>query len=164
MIAMGSSISGTEYVPVRKEEGQDTKVFHQHVLEGSTQGATVFKADQISFWQVEGVKKILGFKNLSKNWDSYGSQPPAQVAIKNAIEFLMAVPFEKLQPRILPVAGGSVSLEWRRGNRGLQIEFLSEGSIEYLFIEGGEPKGKGGVLPYSSPLVVKTMLSCLLAK
>ena len=146
------------------QAGQDQRIVHQHILQGSAQGSVVFNTAQVSPWQIEGVKKILSFKDLRKNWDSYGSKPPTPSAINKAIEFVLAVPFEKLQPRILPASGGAVHLEWRKSGRGLQVEFLSDGSIEYLLIEEGDPVDEGGVLPFASPHLVKALLSWLIAK
>jgi len=157
------TISERDFRPALVDEGEDQRIIHQHVLQGSTQVSIVFNTARISPWQVEAVKKILGFKDLPENWDSYGSQPPTEIACQKAIEFVLMVPSEKPQPRILPLSGGAVQLDWRKRGRGVQAEFLPDGSIEYLLLEGGHPLGDGGVLPYTSPSVVSSLLKWLIA-
>jgi hypothetical protein len=159
-----ATISEMDFRPAMLEEDQEHKIVHQHVLQGSAQGVLVFNTAQVGPWQVEAVKRILGFKKLSENWDSYGSKPPSEAAINKAIEFVLTVPSEKFQPRILPVSGGAVQLEWRKRGRGLQVEFLPDGTNEYLLIEDGNPIDDGKVLPYINALLVRSLLSWLTAK
>lgn len=157
------TISEREFRPALVDEGQDQRIIHQHVLQGSAQGIIVFNTAQVSPWQEEAARKILGFKDLPENWDSYGSQPPTEIVRHKAIEFVLMVPPEKPQPRILALSGGAIQLEWRKRGRGVQIEFLPDGSIEYLLLEGGNPLGDGGVLPFTSPSVVSSLLKWLIA-
>lgn len=91
-------------------------------------------------WQLNAIKKVLSFKSLAPNWDSYGSPGPANCAIQAALSFLIDIPFSSLPaPRIVPVSGGGLQFEWTRGERELEVEVRPEGSIEILKVENGLP-------------------------
>jgi hypothetical protein len=91
-------------------------------------------------WQLTAIKKVLGFKSLAPNWDSYGSPSPASCAIQAALSFLIDIPFSSLPaPRIVPVSGGGLQFEWISGERELEVEVRPEGSIEILKVENGLP-------------------------
>jgi hypothetical protein len=42
-------------------------------------------------------------------------------------------------PHVAPVPGGGIQLEWRVGDRELELEILPDGAIEFLRAERGEP-------------------------
>jgi len=46
-------------------------------------------------------------------------------------------------PRVVPVSGGGLQLEWESGTRGLELEILDDGSVEYLRTERREPRDEG---------------------
>ena len=141
---MIATTSEWDFVPAMREVDQHKSAYHEHVLESSAQGVTVFKAVHVNTWQIEGAKKILAFTNLSNNWDSYGSPPPTQDAATTAMELLTEVDIDYLvAPRVVPVSGGGLQLEWEVGTRGLELEILSDGSVEYLKTEQGEPCEEG---------------------
>ena len=93
--------------------------------------------------QLPSVQRLLTLTNLEKDWDSYGSQPPSEAAIAMGLTLLnglVEVGLENLTtPRINPVSGGGVLLEWEVGSRELELELLSGGVVRYLKIEHGEP-------------------------
>jgi len=93
--------------------------------------------------QIPSVQRLLSLKNLERDWDSYGSQPPSEAAIAMGLTLLKGlvdVGLENLTtPRINPVSGGGVLLEWEAGSRELELELLSGGVVRYLKIEHGEP-------------------------
>ena len=92
---------------------------------------------------IPSVQRLLTLSSLEKDWDSYGSQPPSKVAIVMGLTLLQGlvdVGLENLTtPRINPVSGGGVLLEWEAGSRELELELLSDGVVRYLKIEHGEP-------------------------
>jgi len=44
-----------------------------------------------------------------------------------------------LLPRVIPVSGGGVQLEWSFGVREIEIEVDDDGLVEYLKTERGRP-------------------------
>jgi hypothetical protein len=157
------TISEKDFLPALINEGEDQRVLHQHIVQGTTQVSTVYDATHISNWQIEAVKKILDFENLPDNWDSYGSEAPNEVARQKAIDFILMVPSGKPEPIVLPLSGGAIQIGWRKRGRGVQLEFLPDGSIEYLLIQGGEPEGDGGVLQFISPSLVSSISKWLVS-
>lgn len=115
-------------------------------------------------WQVEAVKKIFSFQSLVKNWDSYGSEPIAQGAISLAMDLINHVGFGNVPaPRVIPVSGGGIQLEWVKGNRELEVEVHPNGTIEYLSAYNGEPTGEAEVEPREALPEAERLLSWLSA-
>lgn len=94
----------------------------------------------LSQWQVDSIVEILRLGNLQQDWDSYGSPPPGSQLIELAIRVVRSIPFDDLAtPRVVPVAGGGIQIEWRVGQRELELTILPDRSVEFLKIERGEP-------------------------
>jgi hypothetical protein len=93
--------------------------------------------------QLPSIQRLLTLSNLEKDWDSYGSQPPSEAAIAMGVTLLkglLDVGLENLTtPRINPVSGGGILLEWEAGSRELELELQSGGVVRYLKVEHGEP-------------------------
>ena len=105
-------------------------------------------------WQLSAIKKVLGYRNLAENWDSYGSPTFGNVAIRSAIDFLLAIPYLGLAtPRIVPVSGGGVQFDWINGQRELEIEVRPDGSIDILKVENGIPLDDETEELYSRPSI-----------
>ena len=101
-------------------------------------------------WQIEAVKKILSFQplTLTSNWDSYGSEPMDQRAIDAALNLVNYVGFRNVPaPRVIPVSGGGIQLEWVKENRELEVEIHPDGSIAYLVVYDGKPTGEDEIEP-----------------
>ena len=102
-------------------------------------------------WGAEAVKEVLRVATLRADWDGYGSPPPTEKAVSASTGLLLGIPrlgFEDLPvPRVFPVAGGGIQLEWRAGRRELEIEILADGSLEFLKVENGEPLEEGEIEP-----------------
>ena len=81
-------------------------------------------------WQVEKLSM------LSENWNSYGSP---SISLQARRETLLLLPIlGKLQmpePKIFPVSGGGVQLEWKNKSCELELEVLPNGSIEFLAVD-----------------------------
>lgn len=87
-------------------------------------------------WQTALVEKISGYRSLPQNWNSYGSAPPSSLAIQEAIWFVTSMLDEKKpRPRVTPVSGGGIQFDWSFGERQIEIEFLHDGTIEYLLAD-----------------------------
>lgn len=105
-------------------------------------------------WLRAAQQKISELARLAENWDSYGSRPIQSSAIEQAskaIEYLSDISLPP--PQIFPVPGGGLQLEFEQDGRELEIEFLPDGSTEYLMIasngemrEGSIPSGSKGDL------------------
>lgn len=99
-----------------------------------------------SEWQETAIKCVLKVLNLPLNWDSYGSPPPTKKAMGSAIKLLQSIDLENFQvPNVVPVSGGGIQIEWTIEDRELELEFLPDGSIEFLKCENGEPFEEGKI-------------------
>lgn len=112
----------------------------------SAQWSDVILLGDLSQWQVQGIKNLVEVVSLPDNWDSYGSRPPAQTAVTSAIQLIMGINLDYfLSPRVVPVSGGGVQLEWSFGAREVEIEIDDDGSVEYLKTERGRPIEEGQI-------------------
>src|SRR3990172_155134 len=133
-------------------------------LSSSPQWVSVFHVLNWSPWQVDAVKRILQFQSLRDNWDSYGGHPPSFDVILTASSVVRNITLDDPpKPRIVPVPGGGIQFEWKKGRRELEIEGRPDGSIEYLKIDDGDPIGDGEELESASTGSVESLLSWLIA-
>jgi hypothetical protein len=96
--------------------------------------------ETLSEWQIHGIKTLKKVLSLPENWDSYGSPPPTVAAATTAMAILTSTTIEYfIAPRVVPISGGGLQLEWEIGSRVLELEILDDGSVEYLTMEAGEP-------------------------
>lgn len=84
-------------------------------------------------------QKLNRIENLSSNWDTYNSEAPDLVAIKNAKTFLMdnynlALPFYFLAPGV----NGEIMIELKDGERSAELYFLPNGEDELILFEKDE--------------------------
>ncbi len=106
----------------------------------SPQWSRVVLVAKYSRWQIQAITKILGLLSLPNDWDSYGSPPPTEIAATSAIQLVTDINLDYfLSPRVVPVPGGGVQLEWSFGPREVEIEIDDDGSVEYLKTEKGNP-------------------------
>ena len=112
----------------------------------SPQWSGVVVSSDLSRWQIEAVRKLFQLLALPPDWDSYGSPPPSEVAVRAAERLVLGIDLDYfVTPRIVPVSGGGVQLEWSVGSRELEIEIGDEGSAEYLKSLHTEPVEEGQV-------------------
>jgi hypothetical protein len=84
-------------------------------------------------WVPTCVGKISQFSQLPQDWDGYVSDPVSKDALRTALLFLSEGPLELIpEPTVSPVAGGGLGFHWRVEGRDLELEFLSDGTVEYL--------------------------------
>ena len=117
-------------------------------VEAGGQGAQWTKGIVISSqWAAETVKRVLALTSLPRNWDSYGSPPPSQVAIFASFGLLNSIPktvFEDLPiPFVAPVSGGGIQLDWNVGTRELELHIMPDGSTQFLRAHGGDVLDEG---------------------
>ncbi|MEM9915893.1 MAG: hypothetical protein AAF911_13110 [Planctomycetota bacterium] len=85
-------------------------------------------------WKV--LAKLQSFGNIRANWDGDGAQAIDGKVIDVAMSFiqsnadLIESPFY-----VVPTHFGGVQLEWVRGLRELELEFVSPDRIDYLFTD-----------------------------
>lgn len=68
--------------------------------------------------------QLAPLRNLPYDWDSYGGRPLDRRVAEIARRFLTWIAIEgRPAPFIVPTPTGGLSVEWRRGNRELILEF-----------------------------------------
>lgn len=113
---------------------------------GYAQWIRIVPTEELSQWQIQGIKRLREVLSLSENWDSYGSPPPTQLAADAAMDLLTRINIDHfVAPRVVPVSGGGLQLEWEIGERGLELLILDDGSVEYLTTERREPHEEGRI-------------------
>ena len=112
----------------------------------STQWSGVVFVSELSQWQIDAIRKLDQLHALPRDWDSYGSSPPSEIAVKAAVRLILDIDFDYfVSPHIVPISGGGVQLEWSLGSREVEIEIDSEGSAEYLECSFGKPIEEGPI-------------------
>jgi hypothetical protein len=102
----------------------------RHLL---SQWSEIRPLEDFSPWVLQCLRKISTFETLPDDWDSYGSRPSQPAAIRAAIKFLLEVPVGRVpEGSVSPVPGGGVGFHWRVADRDLEIEFLADGTAEFL--------------------------------
>jgi hypothetical protein len=90
--------------------------------------------------QAEAMRRLGEIVNLPPNWDSYGSPPPTTTAVEIVMDLLETIDNPNLPaPRVVPVSGGGLQLEWNVSPRELQLEISGEGIAQCLQIEDRRP-------------------------
>lgn len=112
----------------------------------SPQWSRVVLVSELSQWQIDAIRKLVQLLALPRDWDSYGSPPPSEFAVKTAGSLILDIDLDYfVSPRVVPVSGGGVQLEWRLGSRELEIEISYEGSAEYLKSLDAKPVEEGQI-------------------
>lgn len=104
-----------------------------------------------NLWELEALRGVFRAEALPRNWDSYGSPPPALVAVNRSLGLLRGIADLDLPdlpvPHVAPVRGGGIQFEWGVGQRELELEILPDGSVDYLKAEAGEAVEQGRLVP-----------------
>ncbi|WP_373551521.1 hypothetical protein [Haliscomenobacter sp.] len=115
----------------------------EYDLERNTElfaGSTVFAGAPSRTKMRNTWSKLLGFKNLKKDWDSYGAAAPDLNAINNAIEFVNKA-YELNLPIyfVAPGVNGEVMIEFKAGDdKAAEIYFNPDNSTEMLLFVGDD--------------------------
>lgn len=116
------------------------------VVLNPAQWSSVIPTRALSQWQIQGIKRLYEVLSLPENWDSYGSPAPTQDAANTAMDLLTGIDIDYfVAPRVVPISGGGLQLEWQVETRRLELEILSNGSVEYLTTERQESRGEGHI-------------------
>jgi hypothetical protein len=114
---------GTAFV--KKWSQSETRV-------GCSAGGMILTND-IPFCMSSVVPEMLKLAKLEKNWDSYGSPPPAMAFMEQVMAFLRSAEIEGIPaPDIVPVCGGGIQFEWQLPSTDFEISFLPDGAVSYL--------------------------------
>jgi hypothetical protein len=112
----------------------------------SSQWSGVVLVSELSQWQIEAIRKLLQLLALPRDWDSYGSPSPSEVAVTAAVRLILGIDLDYfVSPRVVPVSGGGVQLEWSSGSREVEIEINDECAAEYLKSHHGKPIEEGQI-------------------
>ncbi len=88
-------------------------------------------------WQVEALKGLARLCNLPVNWDTYGSIPISDAVLDAATELVRGASFDAAPtPRIVPVSGGGVQLEWSKGAKELDLRVTPDLRYEIVARDG----------------------------
>ena len=87
----------------------------------------------------KAVDDLDALSTLPVGWDSYGSPKISDDLIMAAKRFLYQLEFEFIAPRVVPISGGGIQLEWQIGERELELEFIDSENIGYLKVCNEEP-------------------------
>lgn len=99
-------------------------------------------------WVDTALQKVAQLAYLPDNWDSYNSPAPTREALQQAVSMLAKIDdLERFlsAPQVMAAPGGGVAVEWSGAPRELEVEFLPDGSMEYLASVHGEPVADGSV-------------------
>ena len=103
-------------------------------------GNRAIPVGNLSEWQVDALKTISSFEAFPAGWDSYASPSIPFDVINLAIDLVRNISIDNMpRPRIVPVSGGGIQLEWEKGSRELELEVHPNLSVELLQSEGGVP-------------------------
>lgn len=86
------------------------------------------------------VDRLRELSLLGDDWDGYGSpritEPAKQAAVKllSVMWSYSGIPSMRLDP----VSGGGLQFAWEIGTRGLEVEILPDGAVEYLVADGDD--------------------------
>lgn len=115
----------------------------------STQWAGSISSFYLSEWQKEALKGIIRLQYLEENWDHEGSSPPSRIAIETGKLLILELPFDDLPtPFVTPTSVGGLQLEWTDDQREIEIEVLTDGSLEFLKAENGNVINEGLISGY----------------
>jgi hypothetical protein len=91
------------------------------------------ESDKLPVWADEVGTDLVRLRRLAPNWDGYGAPVIDPSIIDAARSFVAGLrTTSPIPPRVVPMSGGALQLEWHDGPRSLELEFESPDSIRYL--------------------------------
>lgn len=99
---------------------------------------------------------------LRRDWDSYNGRPVNEHIVEDALQVVIEGWVRCCTPAIFPTCEGGLNLLWRQNGKELEVEILSSGKYDVLFVDEvtGEEKEKTGLkriselLPFISKVCV----------
>ncbi len=92
----------------------------------------------------DSLSRLIQFRNLKQNWDSYGAGHVSSIAIESAITMLYSIQeelYSSIDDRIVPMCvapldHGGVQMEWSGSRAEIEVEIGPDASLSYLLIRG----------------------------
>lgn len=134
------------------------RIAHNRAI--GTADNSVFPVEGMRPWQVASLRKLAEFDALAPNWDSYGSDPVNEDALRIARALAGSTFVAAPTPRIVPVSGGGIHFTWERGVRAITLEIQPDQAIEILAISGDDMK-ESPPLRALSPTILAKLLTWL---
>lgn len=140
-----------ECMPIIEREGRQSRPDRGPYATGITvsdesQWVSMAPLIQMPSATEDTIRSVQTLLNLSPDWDGYGSPPPSKEAADIAFRLVSEVKENFRKPaHVCPVGGGGIQLEWHVGEKDLEIEIESDGSVGYLAVDG--QKMQEGELP-----------------
>lgn len=101
------------------------------------------RSNQVSFENQQEIQKVLSFRDLPADWDSYGAEPIDERAIEKAIDFIKNVDlYDQNVYFIAPGPNGEISVELQKGSKNAEFLFYPTQN-NFLQFENQELNGKG---------------------
>jgi len=98
-------------------------------------------------WVPVLIDRLRELLRLPRDWDGFGAEAiRTEAALTSALIVNAALVKGARFPAIVPTVEGGVQLEWRKGNRHLEIEVLSPYEVGVLYAEDGKAKWEGSLL------------------
>lgn len=161
-----SAITGAATIDTRPAiwpEGRQQRVNWQTWYQADGQGVEVFPILETT-WRASVIEKLSRFRSLPPNWNSYGSPPPSLLAIQRAIGFVSSLLDDRqARPRVTPVSGGGIQFDWSLGEREIELEFLSDGTVQYILASDRNSDGIEGKFDTISVSDIARLLDWLVA-
>ena len=80
--------------------------------------------------------KLTKAASWEKGWNGYNADPPNQVSVENARNFLLEMKELDCEPtRVTATAMGGIAICKRNGSKKVIVEFYNRGNIHSLFAE-----------------------------
>lgn len=137
---------------------------HQNAMTavyGETLGNLAFPIDTLLGWQLAALEKLSRLHGLKPNWDSYGSPPISDDVLEIAQRLVGEANVDAPTPRVVPVSGGGVQVEWEHGTRLFVVLVRSDFSIEVYAEDGSGNDPLDATLPSLNPAALIKILSWL---
>jgi len=99
------------------------------------QWSSITPASENTAWHRRALGSLLRLTRLPEAWDSYGSPRLQSAALESAGRLIGLLSLHNPPfPHVSPVPGGGVQFEWEYFGRGLEIEVLPDGTVEFLAV------------------------------
>ena len=81
----------------------------------------------------QALTKLIEFSCLEENWDSYGGSRMSSSAVASVLELVFAGHQRGTVPRLHPLSGGGVGVDWEMGTKELSVQVSRDGTVEALY-------------------------------
>ena len=112
-------------------------------------------------WLDDALKSLLPFVDMSNDWDGYGSPAPSRQVVATCLAILKSLAIDEPPlPRIQPVPGGGIQLEWSERDKFLEVEILPNSNVQFLAIPGPDQVIEGN-FPIERDDLLRTLVRCV---